>query len=63
MMQQERHAAKIWIPVFAVFAALLVYGCSPAAADPAATPSPTPVPEVISIGVVDLNENEFETVP
>jgi PBP1b-binding outer membrane lipoprotein LpoB len=62
MTNLERHGTKILIPVFAAIAALFLFGCSEAA-EPSSTPTPTPEPEVISMDVVDLNGQEFETVP
>ena len=62
MTNSERHGTKILLTVFAAFAALFLVGCSQAE-DPAATPTPSPEPEVISMEVVDLNGQEFETIP
>jgi len=63
MMRSERHTAKILIPVFAVLAALFLFGCEDVAVLPENSPTPTAEPEVISLDVVDLNGQQYDDVP
>lgn len=62
-MQTERHSARILIPVLIVIAALFAFGCTETAAQVQAEATPTPEPEVISMEVLDLNEQSFDNMP
>lgn len=62
-MRTERHGAKILIPVFAVIAALFTFGCTDSAAEVVAEATPTPEPELVSMEVIDLNEETYDDIP
>lgn len=62
-MHLERHSASVLIALSLAAAALFLSGCAAPAAAAEGTPAPTVAPEVVSLEVVDLNDQQFGNMP
>jgi len=62
-MHLERHSAGILAVLCLAIAALFLVGCSAPAAAAEGTPAPTLAPEIVSMEVVDLNDQNFGNMP
>ncbi len=62
-MHLERHSAGILFALCLAAAALFLFGCAAPAAAPTGTPEPTAAPEIVSMEVVDLNNQGFGDMP
>lgn len=62
-MHLERHSTNVLFAVCFVAVALFTLGCAAPAATVASTPAPTPQPEIVSLEVVDLNDQDFGNMP
>ena len=62
-MHLERHSAGILFALCLAAAALFLLGCAAPAAAPTGTPEPTTAPEIVSMEVVDLNNQGFGDMP
>ncbi len=62
-MYLERHSASVLIALSLAVAALFLIGCAQPAAVAEGTPAPTQAPEVVSLEVVDLNDQQFSDMP
>ena len=62
-MHLGRHSAGIVIALCLAAAALFLVGCAAPAAAEQSTPEPTAAPEIVSMEVVDLNDQGFGDMP
>ncbi|MEA4938162.1 MAG: L,D-transpeptidase [Christensenella sp.] len=59
----ERHGKGILVTICLAAAALFLIGCAAPAAEPEGTPAPTAAPDIVSLEVVDLNNQGFGDMP
>lgn len=62
-MHLERHSTNMLFAGCFVAVALFTLGCAAPAATASSTPTPTQQPEVVSLEVVDLNDQAFGNMP
>lgn len=62
-MHLERHSTKIALALCFVAVALFSSGCAAPVATVASTPAPSQQPEIVSLEVVDLNDQTFDNMP
>ena len=62
-MHLERHSTGMLVALCLVAAALFLTGCAEPAAAAEETPATTVAPDVVSMEVVDLNDQDFGNMP
>jgi hypothetical protein len=62
-MHLERHGKGILVTICLAAAALFLFGCAAPAAVPEGTPAPTAAPDIVSLEVVDLNDQGIGNMP